>query len=46
VGLALNNVVLFVDVRMLPATDLSLIRTIPAVAGIAILIYGLIWEMR
>ena len=45
-GLALNNVVLFVDVRVLPETDLSLVRTLPAVAGIVILIYGLIWETR
>lgn len=45
-GLALNNVLLFVDVRVLPETDLSLVRTLPAVAGIAILIYGLIWETR
>ena len=45
-GLALNNVVLFVDVRVLPETDLSLLRTLPAVAGILILIYGLIWETR
>lgn len=45
-GLALNNVVLFVDVRVLPETDLSLVRTLPAVAGIAILIYGLVWETR
>lgn len=45
-GLALNNVLLFVDLRVLPETDLSLVRTLPAVAGIAILIYGLIWETR
>ena len=46
IGLALNNVVLFVDVRLLPATDLSLVRSLPAVAGIVILVYGLIWETR
>lgn len=46
VGLALNNVLLFVDVRVLPETDLSLVRTLPAIAGIVILIYGLIWETR
>lgn len=45
-GLALNNVLLFVDLRVLPEIDLSLARTLPAVAGIAILIYGLIWETR
>ena len=46
VGLALNNVLLFVDLRVLPEVDLSLIRIIPAVGGIAVLIYGLVWETR
>jgi hypothetical protein len=44
VGLALNNVLLFIDVRVVPEIDLSLWRTIPAVGGVAILLYGLIWE--
>jgi heme/copper-type cytochrome/quinol oxidase subunit 4 len=43
-GLALNNVLLFIDVRVVPDVDLSLWRTIPAVIGIAILLFGLIWE--
>jgi heme/copper-type cytochrome/quinol oxidase subunit 4 len=46
VGLALNNVVLFIDLRVLPETDLSLVRTLPAIAGVMILIYGLVWETR
>jgi hypothetical protein len=45
-GLALNNILLFIDVRMLPDVDLSIIRTIPAVAGVLLLIYGLVWETR
>lgn len=45
-GLALNNIFVFVDVRILPQTDLSLVRTLPAIAGIAVLIYGLVWETR
>lgn len=46
VGLALNNVLLFIDVRVVPEVDLSLWRTIPAVLGVAVLLYGLIWETR
>jgi hypothetical protein len=46
VGLALNNVLLFVDVRMVPAMDLSLWRSLPALAGLLALIYGLVWETR
>jgi hypothetical protein len=44
-GLALNNILLFVDLVILPnSIDLSVIRSIPAVIGFALLMYGLIWE--
>lgn len=43
-GLALNNVLLFVDLRLVPATDLSAWRSLPALAGLLSLIYGLVWE--
>ena len=46
VGLALNNVLLVVDVRMVPDVDLSLWRSLPALAGLMLLIYGLVWETR
>jgi hypothetical protein len=46
IGLALNNVLLFIDVRVVPDVDLSIWRTIPAVLGVAVLLYGLIWETR
>jgi hypothetical protein len=46
VGLALNNVLLFVDLRMVPSLDLSLWRSLPALAGLVLLIYGLVWETR
>ena len=45
-GLALNNVLLIADVRIMPAIDLSVWRTIPALIGISLLIYGLVWETR
>jgi hypothetical protein len=44
VGLALNNVGLFVDVVILPDVDLTLLRTIPAVLGMLALVAGLAWE--
>jgi hypothetical protein len=40
----LNNVLLIIDVRILPDNDLSVIRTIPALIGIALLLYGLVWD--
>jgi len=40
-GLALNNLLLIIDVRM-DGVDLAGIRLLPAVAGVALLLYGLI----
>jgi len=45
-GLALNNVLLIIDVQVIPAVDLSLWRTMPALIGISLLVYGLVWETR
>ena len=45
-GLALNNVMLLVDVHVLPGTDLSTWRMVPALAGVSLLLYGLVWETR
>ena len=43
VGLALNNALLVVDYTTV-SSDLSNWRTLPALAGVAILVYGLIWD--
>ena len=43
-GLAINNALLIVDLRVLPAVDLSVWRTLPALVGIALLVYGLVWD--
>ncbi len=45
-GLALNNVLLVVDKRVIPEMDLSVWRTLPALAGIALLLYGFVWDTR
>ena len=42
----LNNLLLIVDVRIGPDTDLSGIRTLPSIIGIALLIYGLVWDTK
>jgi hypothetical protein len=42
-GFFLNNVLLIVDVRLAPAFDLSVWRTMPALLGLAALVYGLVW---
>jgi hypothetical protein len=41
---SLNNILLVIDVRMVPEHDLSVARTFPSLVGIALLLYGLIWE--
>ncbi|HEV2147702.1 MAG TPA: DUF5985 family protein [Longimicrobiaceae bacterium] len=46
VGLAVNNVLLFVDLSVVPDLDLSVWRSLPALAGLLLLIYGLVWETR
>ena len=45
-GLAANNIILLVDKRVVPSIDLSLWRSLPALAGVAGLLYGLVWETR
>ena len=44
VGLTLNNLILFVDVVVAEDVDLSTWRTVPALAGMLTLVFGLVWE--
>ncbi len=44
VGLMLNNVLLVLDKVILPATDLSVVTKVPALVGLALFVFGLIWE--
>jgi hypothetical protein len=43
-GLTLNNLLLFVDKVVATDADLSTWRTVPALAGMLVLIFGLVWE--
>ena len=45
-GLALNNLLLLIDLSVVPQVDLSLWRSVPALLGVAALVYGLVWEGR
>ncbi len=45
-GLALNNVLLFVDLGLAPEVDLSVWRSLPTLLGLALLTYGLVWEVE
>lgn len=45
-GLALNNILLFVDLIELPDIDLFWWRTASALVSMMVLLFGLIWELR
>jgi hypothetical protein len=44
--LAINNILLFADLVIVPNIDLAVIRTVPAVIGFAALIWGFIWDIQ
>lgn len=44
--LTLNNALIVVDYVVWPKMDLSLVRHLTALAGIACMLWGLIWESR
>ena len=44
VGLAANNLFLFVDAVVLPTVDLRALRHLSSLAAIAVLVYGFVWE--
>jgi hypothetical protein len=45
-GLAANNLLLFVDLVVVPDIDLSISRTLVALVAMGVLVFGLIWETR
>lgn len=45
-GLALNNILLIIDLRVVPFVDLSIWRALPAVIGAGLLLHSLVWEAR
>jgi uncharacterized protein DUF5985 len=45
-GLALNNILTFLDLVIVPSVDFSLLRGLIALTAIVVLIYGLICELK
>jgi len=43
---ALNNVLLIIDVRVVPEHDLSILRTLPTLLGVGLLLYGLVYDAK
>jgi hypothetical protein len=44
VGLTINNLLLFIDLVLVPTVDLRPIRLLAALIGLLFLLYGFIWE--
>jgi len=45
-ALSVENVVLFVDMVVVPEIDLLSARRAVGLGGVAVLLYGLVWESR
>jgi hypothetical protein len=45
-GLALNNILLFTDAVVVTDVNLALARSLSTLIGLALLVYGLVWENR
>lgn len=46
IGLALDNILLLVDLYVVPSVDLAIARSACVLGALLILLYGLIWESR
>ena len=46
VGLMLENVMLYIDVVVVPDVDFSLWRKLPGLVGLIVLLFGLIWDSK
>jgi hypothetical protein len=44
--LAISNLVLAVDVLLLPTIDLTMLRLLTSLAAVVVLLYGFIWEAQ
>jgi hypothetical protein len=44
VGFALNNILLCIDLMVIPTTDLAFLRSGVALCAMGVLLFGLIWE--
>ena len=44
VGLTANNVLLYVDLAVFPEVDLRFPRQATALAGLCLLVFGLVWD--
>jgi hypothetical protein len=46
VGLMIENLMLYIDVVLVPEADLSLWRKVPGVIALGVLLIGMIWDSK
>ncbi len=46
IGLTCNNLLLFIDLIIVPEVDLSLYRSLTAALSVMVLLVGLIWDSK
>jgi uncharacterized protein DUF5985 len=46
IGLTLENIMLYVDLHVVEDVSLAVWRKLPGLIGVALLLYGLIWEVK
>ena len=46
VGLAVDNVLLYVDLVIVPEVNIAIWRRLPGLVALALLTYGLVWESK
>jgi hypothetical protein len=44
IAFAINNMLVFTDMIVLPARDLSIVRALAGLVAVSLLLYGLIWD--
>jgi hypothetical protein len=46
IGLMFDNIILYIDLHVFPAVDLSVWRKLPGLAAILLLLVGLVWDSK
>jgi hypothetical protein len=46
VGFAVGNAMLVADLLIFPERDLQLMQNLPHLAGLVVLVYGLVWDTQ
>jgi hypothetical protein len=44
--LAFNNLLVFLDIIVLPDLNLTILRSLSSLAAVSVLIYGFVWEIE